>query len=105
MIGEYSDKTFYILYRMYNFQVSELIMDKSKYYSNKNGESFLAYYVYLMNKYFNIPLESVSSQIPFSQIWCEKVLSKQKAEKLNTLHLRAKELEKEYDSAKKKLFK
>lgn len=105
MISHFSDKTLYILYRIFGTHLNDTILDKSSYYRNKNGQEFLGYYLIIMNKFFNLPIESISSQIPFSQIWCEKVLSKFNVKRYNTILDKVIKYDNEYENAKQKLFR
>lgn len=105
MISNYSDKTFYILYRIFGVHIDKIITDRKYYYDNRNRESFLGYYLVVMNKFYKLPLENISSQISFSLIWCEKILKKFNIKKYNTILPKIEKYDLEYESAKTKLFK
>lgn len=102
-LSHYSDRTLYILYRILNKHVNTIVTDKSNYYKCKEGEEYVSYYVFIMSRYYKIPVSQVASTIPFAEQWCELLLRKFKApskllQQINIYNA-------EYETAKNKLFK
>jgi hypothetical protein len=102
-VSHYSDRTLYILYRVLNKHINNIVTDKSQYYNCKEGEKYLSYYIYVMNRYYKIPISQIASSIPFAEQWCESILRKFKAPQKFLQQIN--QYNAEYEIAKNKLFK